>query len=271
MHELTAEPSSEIGPVVSHLQTDTFCAGCGYNLNTQAVLRDARLDLLVCRCPECGRFTAAGQGTSAARVWLNRFGILLLMIWLLFLFVIFGLGSLALGGLSYGSLMSLTTVRSQQIPFPNRPNAFYYKSHYELRAAFTMNQEAIREMWVEEGIVIACGAALAFLLGALYSVFLWHLRGWRRYLCLVMPALGVGGAICSWVLDPMTLQIRNWGVPRLVLFLLLEWAAMLGGILLGRAVARGVLGLVLPPKVRQHLSFLWLRDGKRLKIEPVSA
>src|SRR5690348_18374707 len=115
MHELTAEPSSEIGPVVSHLQTDTFCAGCGYNLNTQAVLRDARLDLLICRCPECGRFTAAGQGTSAARVWLNRFGILLLMVWLLFLFVVFGLGSLALGGLSYGSLMSLTTVRSQQI------------------------------------------------------------------------------------------------------------------------------------------------------------
>src|SRR2546421_11918868 len=133
MHDVTSEPSSKVGEVVSHLQSDTFCAGCGYNLNTQAVLRDARLDLLVCRCPECGRYAAAGLGTSASRTWLNRVGILLLMLWILVLLGIFGFGSFALGGLSYGSLMPFVTYQQQRVAYPNRTNSYYFISHLELR------------------------------------------------------------------------------------------------------------------------------------------
>jgi hypothetical protein len=268
MHDSSSEPASEVGPIVSHLQTDTFCAGCGYNLNTQAVLRDSRLDLLVCRCPECGRYTAAGQGTSAGRTWLNRLGIMLLMQWILLLLVMFGFGTFGLGGLSYGSLMPFVTYQQQRVPIPNRPNSFYYVSHYELRPAYSGNRDVDRDMRLQAGMIGLCGAALAALLGGLYAVFLWHLKRWRRYLCLLMPALGVGGAICIWTMDPMTQQIRDWGLPRLALFLLLEWAAMLMGLLWGRPIVRGLLGLVLPPKVRQHLSFLWLTDGKQFKIDP---
>ncbi|MDB5300946.1 MAG: hypothetical protein JWO87_2609, partial [Phycisphaerales bacterium] len=60
MNEIESE--AQVGPVISNIHTDTFCESCGYNLHTQAVVRDERLGLLICRCPECGRWAAAGLG-----------------------------------------------------------------------------------------------------------------------------------------------------------------------------------------------------------------
>jgi len=59
---------TELGPVIGHVQTDTFCEGCGYNLHTQAVVREARLGILICRCPECGAACKAADpaGVSPA-------------------------------------------------------------------------------------------------------------------------------------------------------------------------------------------------------------
>jgi len=39
------------------------------------------------------------------------------------------------------------------------------------------------------------------------------------------------------------------------------------GIMIGRPVARGMLKILTPPKIRQHLAFLWIVDGKMLPAE----
>jgi hypothetical protein len=50
-------------------------------------------------------------------------------------------------------------------------------------------------------------------------------------------------------------------------FILLESAGLGVGLLLGRPVARALLRILVPPKPRQHLAFLWTIDGKRLPAE----
>jgi hypothetical protein len=43
----------------------------------------------------------------------------------------------------------------------------------------------------------------------------------------------------------------------------LQMLGMLGGILLGRPLARQIARTIIPPKPRQALAFLWLVDGKK--------
>lgn len=60
--------------ILGQIQTDMFCEGCGYNLFTQAVIRDPHMGILVCRCPECGKFSPAGIATDAANRWKHAMG-----------------------------------------------------------------------------------------------------------------------------------------------------------------------------------------------------
>src|SRR5687767_12375287 len=71
--------------------TDLTCEGCGYNLYSQAIARDERLGIPVCRCPECGRFNVPGKATDAGRAWLRRLGVALLVLYVLTVLWVFGL------------------------------------------------------------------------------------------------------------------------------------------------------------------------------------
>jgi len=269
-----SQPETDLGPVVGHIQTDTFCENCGYNLHTQAVVRDERLGLLVCRCPECGRHAAAGRLTSASRVWLNRFGTGLLIGWVLFLLTLFALCSLFLGLAAYGHLMQDVRFESFQRPAPNRPGQFYPMMRYTLRGDSRSGMEndiewQRRELF-ERALLIGVTALLGLVAGGLFAVLLWHLDGWRRALGLLPALVGCGWSAVAWLNDPMTVWIREWGLRRLTFVCLGESAAIAAGIFLGRPVARGLLHILLPPKLRQHLAFLWAVDGKHLAVTPSS-
>src|SRR5689334_10785837 len=68
------DPLPPLRPHQRHqqMEADAFCETCGYNLHGQPVARDERLGLMLCRCPECGRFHAAGKATTGASLWLAR-------------------------------------------------------------------------------------------------------------------------------------------------------------------------------------------------------
>src|SRR5689334_1405374 len=87
---LAADP---VPQVIGKIETDIFCPGCHYNLHSLDVMRDARLDIAVVRCPECGKFHPAGIATGAGRTWLSRLAMFLILCWVLFL----GLFVLAIG------------------------------------------------------------------------------------------------------------------------------------------------------------------------------
>ncbi|MDB5353638.1 MAG: hypothetical protein JWN24_91 [Phycisphaerales bacterium] len=257
------ETEAQVGPVISHIHADTFCESCGYNLHSQAVMRDERLGLLVCRCPECGKWAAAGQGTSASRVWLNRFGTLLLVGWVLVLLVIFGLGTLFLGMLPYGYMMSFTHWKNVEVPIANMPGKHQTVYRYELRDPPPSDSDEAADLRAQRTITMCVAAALAAVIGGLHAVFLWHARGPWRILAFALPLAGCVGAWVIWNMDPQTVDLSSWAVPRIAWFLLLECLGVSLGLLLGRPIIRGLLRILVPPKPRQHLAFLWTVDNRK--------
>jgi len=252
----------ELGPIIGHVETDTFCEGCGFNLFTQSVVRDERLGVLICRCPECGKFSAAGRTNSAARVWLNRLGTVLLTVWVFFLLGLFSLCTLFLGMLSFGHMTEQTTMK----PDAHAANTYGYSYHYVLRDP-SRDEEEARQNTMEAIILDCTGGLLAALTGGLFSVLLWHVKGWRRLPALLPPLLGSGFAALIWIAEPAGRFIREWGLKQIVAYCLFEVIATAIGVLIGRPVARAVLKILTPPKVRQHLAFLWIVDGKVLPVE----
>jgi hypothetical protein len=252
-----AEPETDI--VIGHIQTDTFCESCGYNLHTQAVRRDARLGILICRCPECGRWTAAGKST-AREAWLNRLGTAMLMSWVLLLLVAFGFCSLFLALANYGN-MANGLIYHQSPPTPQNP---YPAFHRVLRPPPAREREIAQERF--QNIMMAClMGGLGLFTGALAAVAFWHLHGWRQLVALLPPLIGFAGAWLAVVDDDDLLSLHGWAMKWLSIGLLGECVAILAGLKVGRPVARAALQILLPPKGRQHLSFLWTTDGKTLR------
>lgn len=255
---------SKADEVIGHIQTDAFCEGCGYNLHTQAVTRDARLGILICRCPECGRYAAAGQATPASRVWLNRLASAFLATWALFLLVLFATLSLFLGMIAYGNLMSRTTWHQASQPMPNAPGTMRVISWYEVRPE-PAEPEQISQWRVERAMLWTVTAGLGLLTGGLFAVLLWHCRGPLRALVLVPPLLGCCGAAVTWANDPMTVHVLRWGLNWIAISFAAEALAVLIGLRIGRPIARGLLRVLLPGKPRQHLAFLWTIDQKEVQ------
>lgn len=258
---------TELGPLVGHIQTDSFCETCGYNLHTQPVMRDARLGILVSRCPECGRFNAAGRTTAANQPWLNRLAIALLLFWILFLLVFFGLGTLFLGMTAYAHASEGTTFRQIQVPFPGNPKMTYTKFEQVVDdgTGKTAEQRAIERQQMIALVVFA--AILSMIVGGAFSVFFWHCRGLRRALALVPPLIACGFARFIWTTDARNARLAHWGRWHIAQYAAWQIVWVLIGLFIGRPFARAALTILLPPKVRQHLAFLWTRDGKRLSIQ----
>jgi hypothetical protein len=66
----------------------------------------------------------------------------------------------------------------------------------------------------------------------------------------------------AWISDPTTILIREWGIVQIGLYLLIEIPGVAIGAWIGRPIARLLLKILVPPKARQHLAFLWIVDGK---------
>lgn len=265
------EIAQENGTIVGQVQTDTFCPGCGYNLHTRPVVRDERLGILICRCPECGRFSAAGQTTTAARPWLNRSATMLLTGWVFFLLLTFALCSLFLGMLAYGHTMEMVGYR--QSSFPQLVNGRFvpgyrrYQLRYEIRQIHREdNDEQTRHEWAQ-GWLAFFAILLGLITGMMFSAFLWHCRGWLRLFGFLPVIASSAVAMVLWIGNPATEEIRVWGLLQIGEFFLIELAAIGVGLLFGRRFARGLIRVMVPPKVRQHLAFLWITDGKVLKLD----
>jgi len=274
-------------PAVAYIETDRFCDGCGYNLRTQPVRREPRTDLLVSRCPECGRFQPARDGTTAGRVWLRRLGTLLLLVWIMtVLGTGFGLAA-AQVGLTLVPLEELTVYRRVTIPAPNSPTSapgvapvspsgspgvviqsgtIVIQPGNVTATTTTTYRREVRDRvpYYAEFVTLLRGLsfALGFVLAMLAAVVLYH---WRRW-CYVVPVVvvSVGAAVLVWYIWRVDQpRLLGWATPHIIAQAAAHFAGGLAGILLGRPLARLIATIVLPPRVRQVLAFLWLADGKQ--------
>ena len=259
---METDPSeTESAPVVGHVQVDAFCEECGYNLHTQPVRRDARLGILICRCPECGRFTAAANLTPVRQVWLNRLGFGMLVSWVLFLLGLFALLTLFHGLMATGFVQ-------QAVQFENvapTSAAGIWRYHYIPRPAPATSGE-VSQYRFQKTVMVLTTVLLGAVAGGVVSVCMWYVRGIRRLLAFAPALLGVGISFLGWTNDPSASLVQDIVRRQSTICLLLETLGVVLGLYLGRPFARAALSMLLPPKPRQHLSFLWTTDGKQLKV-----
>lgn len=105
----------EASAPVGQIQTDTFCPGCGYNLFTQAVIREPHTEILVCRCPECGKFSPAEIATGAADKWGQARHMLLLLLRILLILYALGMALVGMGVLPYAVADEMVRFSSYKI------------------------------------------------------------------------------------------------------------------------------------------------------------
>ena len=259
------EPKPVLPPLQRHLElhTDFFCYQCGYNLHGQIVTRDERLDILVCRCPECGRFHPAALGVTATRPWLARLGVGLIVTWVLFVLAVFGVAGFFQGLFSYAHLEINTTrnypqntggtfapapVYSGRLPrvirTPNQQNAYYYEEQ--------------QNVWK---IFCAITFGISVVLGGFSAIAMWHLRKNYLYFTLGWPILAALVTYGLWWASENIELIVTWSITRLFFYALLNIGGMVVGLKIGRPVARFLLRVLVSPKLRQHVHFMWTCDG----------
>lgn len=250
--------------VVGRIEVDRFCDGCGYNLFSQGVFRDAHTQLLVCRCPECGRFHHAAGGATIAHLWLHRLALLALWLWILVIVgIVVGLAA-AQGGLLIETLEELTMYASvgtstTQQTLPDGTVITYQVGHALRRVVET--DYPYYELFLL--LVAATATAIGFGLAAWVVVVLHHWRRWGHFVVVTIVVLGVGGIVWGVWAGNFPL-LAGWAVPYSAGLTLAALAGGVTGVYLGRPLARLIVRLLLPPRLRTSLGFLWLADGKPL-------
>jgi hypothetical protein len=271
-----------------HLEVDTFCTGCGYNLHGQPVTRDMNLGIFVCRCPECGQHHPAGVGVTAASVWMSRAATALLALWVLIVLNAFFWICIALGAITVSHIEMVTTTKmiapdGREVDYaeiPTAPTAGgggaswtpVYKGttqpapeHRNIRTLDKVSGQDLRWRARIFTFNVILAAATALVSGALMVVFLWHWRRARYALVLLLPfviAAGVAALFYANDMDDEYERLRGWILSRSMGYAALEAASLAIGMLLGRPAARGLLRMFVPPRPRQHFAFLWRIDGK---------
>jgi hypothetical protein len=260
------EQKPVIPPLQRHLQleTDFFCHQCGYNLHGQIVTRDERLDMLVCRCPECGRFHPAGLGVSATRPWLARAGVGLIVGWVMFVLIFLALGGFFLGVLGFAH-MNVYTVRD----YPEDMSNVNYNdipriplSEWKPRgnqSPYAYRYDPGNTPWIT---MVSISVVIAVVLGVFCAGTMWHVSPSRLYLVLALPILAALVTYLLWWGNENIDRIVGWSILRLGAYALAGVIAMAVGLVIGRPVLRFLLRWIVSPKLRQHVHFLWTCDGK---------
>jgi len=255
--ESTNVPVPSGTPVrVGRVEADMFCDGCLYNLHGLDVLRDERLHLAVVRCPECGKFHAAGHATGAGRVWLDRLARALIALWVLFLF-----GFTAIIGLAFFILNIVEFEIFLHREYTPRPPYYFTLRPTDPMDFGGLSQYLFARLLVA-GIAMFCG----WCLGAMLPVFLWHVR--KRAWFIFALLLPIGIALCTYQMFLSDVGTRvspesaNYMPMAPLRQAVLQSAGVLAGIYWGRRVTRVVLNVVLTRKLLQYVGFLWEVDGK---------
>lgn len=245
-------------PPIAVIELDRFCEGCGYNLRTQAVVRDERTGIPIVRCPECGRHQSANDTATALRPWMHRLtglaigGYVLLMIGALFWL------AAAQTAIGYASLEEMTSRERIEMPMPDGT------TRYGRGARVVWTDMPYREAFI--AAVLAASGSVAFLNGVLIVVLMPH---WRRrhcaYFLIALPSLIWLVGVLIWR-DGVP-HLLTWGMTYLTAFAAVQLLGGMTAVALGRPFARMLVRIFIPPSLRPRLAYLWMVD----RLEPPSS
>jgi hypothetical protein len=283
MADILTDPLPPLKPAekFARLETDTFCVECGYNLHSQAVVRDERLGIFVCRCPECGRFHPAGVGVTATKPWANRLATALLVFWILIIlfalfWIVMGLGAIQVVSVEDFSYRKTIAPDGREVTYSSAAGPAYsmvYKGTTQpaktWRMVYTLeppdDQRYRRRNQFYEAIALAAGAAaLGLVSGLLLVCFFWHWKR-KRYVWPMLLPLGCAAFVCIvFYVNDEYQPVLPWAIRTAIGWSMWELAWIGVGTLVGRPIVRTMLRMFIPPRPRQHFAFLWAADGKSM-------
>ena len=291
-------PASELNPAchksaaaahgeqrISTLVGDRLCVSCGYNLIGQSVLREPHYQLLIVRCPECGTVAALQEYPLLGR-WANRWAALLAALWMAVMIAIVMGGGLVMYGFSMGTAHEASQTYSNFISQKYQQHAQQLMTQ-GLPATYSPSEmQAWRDaqnfdlLFKEAGgwksgvnwaalLIWVPGSFCAFVIGSVIAIaVMMNHRRMRVFAALLV--IGVAATFATFTYLNWQQQNVGWywndslkriGPPILALSLTQASIAFLAGVWLGRRAVRGLLRILLPPRLLQALSMLWIVDG----------
>jgi hypothetical protein len=284
---------------MAQLSGDRLCAKCAFNLNGQTIVRERHYGLLMVRCPECGTGAALQEYPLLGR-WAARLGYVAAAAWLGAMMLLVVLSALAVWG--EANLVMEKTTRPYSDKIQALWAAHYSEEQRKATAAgtaaagayWTPNVADEQEWWKKfdfervfvelggwRGAIswmglweLFLGGLLMVCLGSLMAVCAPHARTGRRLL-IGCAVIGLGGlfVIADWLQTDSRMVMFGYyytgyeAQRALALYLLPPAVAACGamyivGLWVGRAFARTAVAILLPPRLRGSLAFLWYVDGK---------
>ncbi len=241
------------------IEVDVFCTNCFYNLHGQVVTIDPRLNFPVCRCPECGRFHPAGTGVTSSNVWLRRLASILLFFWVAMVgsaafaisFACFGVSSASVNAFSYSGQPVKMAGNVWRIP--NLLHSWTVPGNYD-----TNTNGFDTMMWICAGSLF-----LGFVAGMLCVTLLWHWERSRYLWVMLLPLLPAAALVMIFDSIPEYEGIFVQCILRVLVQTGIQGIGIAVGVLVGRKVSRTIVRMIIPPKPRQALAFLWMVDGMK--------
>ena len=297
----TARPAS----ITGRIETDAFCERCGFNLHRQPVVRDARLNILVTRCPECGAHQAAGRMTTSGRAWLSRVATVALTLWMCAVAAGILGGFLCSMGLTGGASETLVSKRYYVAGTGDEVTDDYASNGHVWRRAsdsqevpLNGDQVVARFQWIPaiggparpenvftgydvppQGLLVMSMifGMLIFGCGTIAAAMTWFWRPGWRWAWLLLPLLAGVAAIALNAVSAPARRYSNYGLEiartegeslayvAMIAVTLAQTVVLAAGLLVGRPLVRLFVSIVVPPRSRQLFAFLWHADGKTLR------
>jgi hypothetical protein len=114
------------------------------------------------------------------------------------------------------------------------------------------------------GFVLVGCAGLGLLTSWIATVCCTHWKKhWYYVLVFALPLLAMFCGLWLWSQE-FPEHLYPWAKGYALLFAFVEVVAGLVGVLTGRPFARGFVRVIVPPRWRGPLAFLWIADGKEL-------
>ncbi len=282
-HAQAGTEEARIGELVG----DRPCAKCHFNLAGQTIVRERHYGMLMVRCPECGTPAALQEYPMLGR-WAARMGYVLAGLWLAVVLGLAAASALVIWRMSEVMARQMAgpfTVYVQRIWADHQaalgpPNPYAYANPQENQAWWNGLDKkqlfadaggwggavAWSTLWYAFDMLLVVGA-----MGAVMAVVMPHARGWRRMLLVAL----VGGLAGSFLWMSATMSpfrypyySGSWAADRDLMPVLMPLAVGIGlgcflvGLCVGRTLMRVLVVLLLPPRLRAPLAFLWRADGK---------
>jgi hypothetical protein len=275
---------------ISVIVGDRLCTNCSYNLTGQYILREPHYNLLIVRCPECATVASVQEYPLLGR-WAVRWAMALAALWFFFL-IAFWVGSgAAVFGFSLGTAEWAQSGYQQQVwsaynTYANSPQnaaaaasggintmtnfqTWWNQSNpmpvFGTGQWFDSVAWASLYMWIPLGLcafTLGCFWAVALLGKSRISLILWGTA-------VMLVAFAFSALVWAEWFENSPYQQNSWwqasqraiGAPMLIISLGFGWLMLSIGLVLGRSTVRGLLRVLLPPRLRASLSMLWTVDG----------